>query len=78
MKRMMLFISLLLVFSLSYGQLTVTAPTVTATPGQTLYLPVKLIGASSSGIPISTANVKITYDSMVLLREPQYGSGQLA
>lgn len=66
MKQLMLFIGLLLFSYLSNAQLTVTAPTVAATPGQTLYLPVKLIGASSSGIPISTANVKITYDSSVL------------
>jgi hypothetical protein len=46
--------------------LTVSVPTITATPGQVVYIPVKLTGASSSGVPISSANIQITYDTAVL------------
>jgi hypothetical protein len=55
------------IYFFSQGQtLTVSLPTITATPGQVVYIPVKLTGASSSGVPISSANVQITYDTAVL------------
>lgn len=41
-------------------------PTITATPGQVVNIPVKLSGASSSGVPISSANIQLTYDTAVL------------
>ncbi|MEI7726389.1 MAG: cohesin domain-containing protein [Bacteroidota bacterium] len=67
MKRTILFFFLLAIFYSSQGQtLTVSVPTVTATPGQAVYIPVKLSGASSSGVPISSANIQITYDTAVL------------
>ncbi|MEI7727739.1 MAG: cohesin domain-containing protein, partial [Bacteroidota bacterium] len=46
--------------------LLVTVSTKTAIPGQKVYFPVKLKGASASGAPISSANIQITYDPAVL------------
>jgi hypothetical protein len=67
MKRSILFILFLGMFVISQAQtLTVSVPTITATPGQFVYIPVKLTGASSSGVPISSANIQITYDTAVL------------
>ncbi len=67
MKRSLLLFLLLLTFFASQGQtLTVTVPTVTAVPGQVVYIPVKLTGASSAGVPIGSANLQITYDTAVL------------
>ncbi len=48
------------------GALLVTLPSKTATPGDILYYPVKLKGATSAGTPISAANIQITYDPAVL------------
>ncbi|MCX6306462.1 MAG: cohesin domain-containing protein [Bacteroidetes bacterium] len=67
MKRDVLIIFFLAIFFGSQAQtLTVSVPTVTATVGQIVYIPVKLSGASSSGMPISGANIQITYDTAVL------------
>jgi hypothetical protein len=46
--------------------LVVTLPNFTAMPGDILYYPVKLKGASSAGEPISSANIQISYDPAVL------------
>ena len=43
-----------------------TVPTITATAGQTVNIPVKLFGASNTGTPISSANLHITYDTAKL------------
>jgi hypothetical protein len=51
------------------GSLVVTLPNKTAMPGDVLYYPVKLKGASSTGKPISSANIKISYDPAVLQYE---------
>ncbi len=48
------------------AQLTISLPSLTADPGTTIYVPVKLTGASSSGIPIGGANIQFTYDPAVL------------
>jgi hypothetical protein len=48
------------------AQLTVSLPTIAADPGSTIYVPVKLSGASSSGIPVGGANIQFTYDPAVL------------
>jgi hypothetical protein len=66
MKKFNLILVLCLLTVLTFGQLTVSVPTITAMPGQTVLIPVKLSGASSSGIPISSANIHITYDTAVL------------
>jgi hypothetical protein len=44
----------------------VIMPTLSATPGQTINVPVKLIGATSAGTPISSANLQIGYNPSVL------------
>ncbi|MEI6883489.1 MAG: cohesin domain-containing protein [Bacteroidota bacterium] len=46
--------------------ITVSLPTVQGTVGQFINIPVKLSGAGSSGSPISSANIQITYDTAVL------------
>jgi hypothetical protein len=67
MKRTLLIIMLSVIYFFSQGQtLTVSLPTLTATAGQVVYIPVKLTGASSSGVPISSANIQVTYDTAVL------------
>ncbi len=67
MKRQVLIFFVLAMFFGSQAQtLTVSVPTVTATVGQIVYIPVKLAGASSSGVPISGANIQISYDTAVL------------
>ncbi len=67
MKRPLLILLLCVIYFFSQGQtLTVSMPTITATVGQVVYIPVKLTGASSSGVPISSANIQITYDTAVL------------
>ncbi len=48
------------------GSLLVTLPNKAAMPGDILYYPVKLKGATSAGTPISAANLQITYDPAVL------------
>ena len=48
------------------GSLLVTLPNKKAMPGDVLYYPVKLKGASASGTPVSAANIQITYDPAVL------------
>jgi hypothetical protein len=48
------------------GSLLVTLPIKTAMPGDVLYYPVKLKGASASGTQITAANLQITYDPAVL------------
>ncbi|MCX6306465.1 MAG: cohesin domain-containing protein [Bacteroidetes bacterium] len=47
------------------GSLLVTLPNKTAMPGDVLYYPVKLKGASASGTPVSAASIQITYDPAV-------------
>ncbi len=67
MKKALTIILLLVMYLASQGQtLTVSLPTVTATPGQFVYIPVKLTGASSAGVPVSGANIQISYDTAVL------------
>ena len=67
MKKILTILLLFMIYFASNSQtLTVTLPTITATPGQDVYISVKLSGASSSGIPISSANIQITYDTAVL------------
>ncbi len=67
MKRSYTLLFFLLTFFFSQGQtLTVSVTTVTANIGDTVFIPVKLTGASNSGIPISSANIQITYDTAVL------------
>jgi len=66
MKKLFTFLLICLFSATVFGQLTVTVPTITATPGSTVVIPVKLIGASSTGIPIGSANIQITYDESVL------------
>ena len=63
MKKLQLLFVFLLLSVIGFGQLTVTVPTITATPGQTVNIPVKLYGASSSGVPVSSANLSIPYDT---------------
>ena len=53
-------------FAVNAQTLTVTVPTVTAAPGQTVTIPVKLTGASSTGVPISSANIQITFNNTLL------------
>lgn len=66
MKKVQLIFLFVLLSMIGFGQLTVTAPTITATPGQTVYVPVKLFGAGSTGVPISSANLSIPYDTAKL------------
>jgi hypothetical protein len=67
MKRSYTVLFFLLTFFFSQGQtLIVSVTTVTANIGDTVFIPVKLTGASNSGIPISSANIQITYDTAVL------------
>ncbi|MFZ4520289.1 MAG: cohesin domain-containing protein [Bacteroidales bacterium] len=66
MRTIISMIFFALFFAAHSQPLTVSVPTVTATVGQVVYIPVKLSGASSSGVPISGANVQITYDTAVL------------
>lgn len=53
-------------FSLLNAQFSVVLPEITATPGTTINIPVRLVGASATGTPISGANVQITYNSSAL------------
>jgi hypothetical protein len=67
MKRSLTIILLFAMYSALQGQsLTVSLPTITANPGQVVYVPVKLSGASATGVPIIGANVQITFDTAVL------------
>ncbi len=63
-----MFTSNLITMTVNYpvGSLLVTLPNKTAMPGDVLYYPVKLKGASASGTPISAAEIQITYDPAVL------------
>jgi hypothetical protein len=68
MKKLIILLLCLMIGYMSPGQtLTVTVPTITATPGQHVIIPVQLSGASSTGVPISSANIQITYDTAVLV-----------
>jgi hypothetical protein len=67
MKKTILLVLSWLFCVIAFGQsVTVSLPTITAIPQQVVYIPVKLTGAGSSGIPISSANIQITYDTAVL------------
>jgi hypothetical protein len=67
MKRTLVYLIISIFSCTLFAQtLTVSVPTVTASVGQQVYIPVKLSGASSSGVPISSANIQITYDTAVL------------
>jgi hypothetical protein len=67
MKKAIALIFFITIYTASFGQsLTVSVPIVTASVGQFIYIPVKLAGAGSSGVPISSANIQITYDTAVL------------
>lgn len=66
MKYLFLLGLFLVTFLPARAQLTVTVPTITATPGQIIYLPVKLYGASSSGNPIMGCEVYISFNNTVL------------
>jgi len=60
------YISNLVSITVTTKPLQVIIPTITATPGQIVYFPVKLIGAGSAGTPISAASIEISYDPAVL------------
>ena len=66
MKKVYLLIFLLFLTIISYSQLTVTLPAIAAVPGQTIFVPVKLIGGSITGVPVGSANIQITFDPAVL------------
>lgn len=67
MKKALFLILFLALASMGIGQnLTVTVPVVTANIGDAVYIPVKLAGASSTGTPISSANIIITFDTAVV------------
>ena len=66
MKKINLLLTFLLLTVFSFGQLSLTVPTLTATPGATISIPVTLSGAGSSGTPISGADISVTYDTAVL------------
>lgn len=66
MKTTLTSVLLLLISLFTSAQLTVTVPTVTANVGDVVMIPVKLSGASSTGTPISSANIQITFDTAVL------------
>lgn len=67
MRRLFFIVMIIAMYCALHAQtLTVSLPTVTAFPGQAVYIPVKLSGASSTGVPISSANIQITYDTAVL------------
>ncbi len=67
MSRSIITLFILLLFNTGMGQnLTVSVPVVTANVGQDVIIPVKLNGAGSTGIPISSANIQITFDTAVL------------
>jgi len=67
MNRAFITLLILVLFKAGFGQtLTVSVPVVTANVGQDVIIPVKLSGASSSGVPISSANIQITFDTAVL------------
>ncbi len=60
------FTSGIITITVTSQPLLVTVSKLTANPGQVVYFPVKLKGASASGTPISSANLQITYDPAVL------------
>ncbi|MBK7213606.1 MAG: hypothetical protein IPH88_10025 [Bacteroidales bacterium] len=67
MKNLFLLLVLnLICFSFVRAQFSVVLPEISATPGSTINVPVRLVGASSTGTPISGANVQITYNASVL------------
>jgi hypothetical protein len=66
MKNTLLALLLIAFFNVQGQNLTVTVPVVTASIGQTVLIPVTLSGASSSGTPISSANIQISFDTAVL------------
>ncbi|MEI6676585.1 MAG: cohesin domain-containing protein, partial [Verrucomicrobiota bacterium] len=66
MKKLQILFVFLLLSVIGFGQLTVTVPVITATPGQTVNVPVKVYGAGSTGIPVSSINIKIPYDAAKL------------
>jgi len=49
-----------------HAQLSVILPEMQPIPGNTINVPVKLAGASSSGTPIGGANIQFTYDPAVV------------
>jgi hypothetical protein len=61
-----LFTSNVITITVTTSPLVVTIPELTATPGQTVFVPVKIYGAGSSGTPITSANIHITYDNTKL------------
>ena len=60
------FTSAIITITVTSQPLLVTVSRLTANPGQVVYFPVKLKGASASGSPISAASLQITYDPAVL------------
>ena len=65
-KLIATFFILLSGLSMQGQTLSVSVPVVTANVGQAVYIPVKLTGASTSGVPISGANLQVTFDTAVL------------
>jgi len=63
-----IFLSLLFLSTtlLGFSQLTVSLPTIGTTPGSVITVPVTLSGASSSGTPISAADIRFTFNPAVL------------
>jgi len=67
MRKLLTLILLVFIYANSSGQtLTVSLPVVTAAPLQYVYIPVKLTGAGSTGVPVGSANIQISYDMSVL------------
>ena len=64
MKKITLLCLFMALFIIAFGQgITVTVPNIAATPGQTVYVPVKVWGASSSGTPLTTIGIQLTFDN---------------
>ena len=66
-----IYLSNLITMTVNYPtpNLLVTLPNKTAMPGDIIYFPVKLKGASNNGTPITAATIQVTYDPAVV----QYG-----
>ncbi|KAF0194397.1 MAG: Alpha-amylase [Bacteroidetes bacterium] len=68
MKKILVFLLLIgISCGLSAQMITVSVPTITANPGETVNVPVTLVsGAGSSGTPIGACDLNINYDDDVL------------
>ena len=66
MKKVNFTLIFLAVSFFSYSQLLITLPTINASPGSTVTVPVILYGASTSGTPISAADIRFTFNPALL------------